>query len=531
MASVLKFFKRKIRPFKRCVTNPSQISFDRQDNNNNNNNINNRVKKQKSLDDNYYDFKYRCNNNDHDNACCELHQQERKRILSENNDGSETITSIGVSNMENMIATPLSCPTMYLAASNDDDDFTSDAMQVSNNTDLLSTCCTKASSYCMNANETTSNDADDGLKIETKSSQASVTVSNTATAVATSTKMQLTGSQHHMIHESTPFYTNYNQLINSEMNSDLKNTLQETIPYDDTSTAIGCGGGGSNSVARMSTLKRHNLKRCNQNSKINTNSNTNNTANGNTKAQSLMNGTYTIGNKMKLKSNSIKSSKKNYKFFSRNKIATPAAIVKTAAVEEASSTMNENEMIEEKQNKLRKQLSKHDDYETAINTNNNKKTEDNEANVSNCSAHSDSLCDPLFSSTLKSSLSALCDDSSVALNKKLKEMSQAELIYNNKRNSNVSAKNFENGTATVMASKTALKKCLIKNTDDLHNPMMIKEINMLNNLHENSMEKMRRSISLPGVNEQVKLFNNYTFLKHLIRFFYFILKDFITDNW
>ena len=59
--------------------------------------------------------------------------------------------------------------------------------------------------------------------------------------------------------------------------------------------------------------------------------------------------------------------------------------------------------------------------------------------------------------------------------------------------------------ATVTLSKTAFKKYLNKNQDSVNQyANVINNVNTQENiLFESSIEKMRRSISLPGINDQV----------------------------
>jgi hypothetical protein len=370
MASVIRFFKRKIKPFKRCVTNPSQLSFERQQ----------QQKRQKSLDDNYYSFKY------HDDF-----------------NSPETLHGDSTSNKIDGI-TPASCPSAF-------------------QNDNISTRCTKSTSYYT----TTNDDADDGLMMDQQQKQQ---------------------QQHHVhkMHESTPFF-NTNKYVNNNLNSELKYALQDTIGYDD----------GSVATRIKSTNSKISIKRCHNN------------ANSNVKSSTLMNGTYTVGNKMRIKANSIKSNRKSYKFFLKNRQVS------------ASKKSNEKMKQPEQDFYIPKPAERVID------------DADDDDNLSNTSAHSDSLCDPLFSSTLKSSSSAICDDSSLQIEKKHDDQVEVEVNNTNE---------IQKVMATVTLSKTAFRKCLNKNQDDGGQYVNVQE----NVLFENSIEKMRRSVSLPGMNDQVSVY-------------------------
>jgi hypothetical protein len=360
MASVIRYLKKKIKPFKRCVTNPSQISFDRQQSS---------ITQQKSLDDNYI-INYECQENAID----------------------ATLTS---------------------------DDI--------NHQNAVKNFYTKKCYY------NTTNDIDDGYRIA-----------------------ETQALNKHMLHESTPFF-NANQYITNNLNIELKHALQDTIEFDDRSMAT-----------KLSSIKSNNkvnIKRCN------------NMSISNVKTSTLMNGTYTVGNKNKLKpkSNSVKSSRKGYKFFLKRR-------------QSSSACKKSEEKIEREKIKV---LELPEPPKPKVNSNIVTDT----GNISTTSStHSDSLCDPLFSSTLKSSSILNYDDS--------QSIRSENFIEPNKL---VEPEQPSVCMATVTLSKTAFRKYLNKNQECVNQcTNIINNMNTQENaLIESSMEKMRRSISLPGINDQV----------------------------
>ena len=242
------------------------------------------------------------------------------------------------------------------------------------------------------------------------------------------------------------------------MSNELKHALQDTIGYDDGSMAT-----------RLSVIKsnsKFNLKRCNNSSSC-----------ANAKSSTMMNGTYTVGSKIKPKSNSVKSNR--YKFFLRNR-------------QSSGHKKSEEKVKQQEQHQQQMQITEPEAEMLPLVKSINNEDEQ--------STHSDSLCDPLFSSTLKSTTSAICDESISCINIEHKPpIDQA--------NKNIIV---ENGKTTGIFSKTAFKKCLIKNKQESVNQCVNgkrKSIIEENCLFENSMEKMRRSISLPGINDQVSTFS------------------------
>ena len=383
MASVIRYLKKKIKPFKRCVTNPSQISFERQLS----------VKRQKSLDDNYIN-NYEC----HENAI-------DATVIPDSNDNSKKNNQ--------------------------------------NNVEFASNCYTKVNGYY-----NTTNDVDDGFRIIEPQAQ-----------------------HKHMLHESTPFF-NTHKYVTNNLNSELKHAFQETIEYEHGSVV-------TSKVSTFKTNSKINLKRCNNNS----------TSSSNVKSSTLMNGTYTVGNnKLKMKSNSIKSNRKAYNFFLRRR--------------QSSSACKKYDEKMEHQPSEEPIISKPEPIENDC------------ENVSNnsLSTHSDSLCDPLFSSTLKSSSFANCDTSCLQMAESFQAPSNIAKAVPLKKcdiEQQEKVKAFENiGMATVTLSKTAFRKYLNNNQ-----PCVNQYANVINNINtqenvllESSMEKLRRSISLPGMNDQVSYF-------------------------
>ena len=365
MASVIRYLKKKIKPFKRCVTNPSHISFDRQQSS---------ITQQKSLDDNYI-INYDCQENAIDAT---LTQDDVNHQNSANNFYTRN----------------------------------------------------------MNGYYNTTNDVDDGYRMA-----------------------ETQALNKHMLHESTPFF-NTNKYVANNLNSELKHALQETIEFDDGSMAT-----------KLSSIKSNNkinLKRCNNN----------NISNSNVKTSTLMNGTYTVGNnKLKPKSNSVKSSRKGgYKFFLKRR--------------QSSAACKKN--CEDKKDHEKLKLPEPHEAPKPLAILNIETDCENISNTS--STHSDSLCDPLFSSTLKSSSILNYDDS------------QSLRLENfTDENKLIESEQPSVGMATVTLSKTAFKKYLNKNQDSVNQyANVINNVNTQENiLFESSIEKMRRSISLPGINDQV----------------------------